>query len=63
MRFASHTETGYPANKYSKSEARQRSRFPNNSYRLLRNLEERNVGTNSTSPKQVLTRTEDINNG
>ena len=42
----------------SKGEARGRSRHKNN-MRIVRNLEERDVGTKGKSPKQDLTRTKD----
>ena len=37
------------------NEARGRNGNKNNSKRVVRNLEERNVGTNGKSPKQDLT--------
>ena len=39
----------------SKGEARGMSRHKRNSNRVVRNLEERNVGTKEKSPKQDLT--------
>ena len=45
MRCVSHySHTGYLAHANSKGEAR-RSRHQNNSYKVLRNMEERNMGT------------------
>ena len=59
-RCASHT--GYLAHLNKKGEAkRRRSRHNNNGRRIVRNLEERNVGTKRKSPKiRRLTSTEEL---
>ena len=44
----------------SKGEARRRSGDKNNSKRVVRNLEERNVGTKRRSRKQNLTSAKDL---
>ena len=44
----------------SKGEASVRNRYKNNSKRVVRNLEERNVGMKGKSPKQGLTSTKDL---
>ena len=44
----------------SKSEARGISRHMSNSKRVVRNMEERNVGTKGKSPKRDLTSAKDL---
>ena len=51
--------TGYLAHENSKEEARGRSRHQGNSKRVVRNMDDRNVGTKGESPKQGLTSAED----
>ena len=48
------SQTGYLAHGNSKSEASGRSRYKNNSKRVVRKIEKRNVRTNRKSPKQGL---------
>ena len=45
--------TGFFVHGNSKGETRERCRYPNNSKRVIRNLEERNVGTKGKSPNDV----------
>ena len=53
--------TGYLAHGNSKGEIRGRSRHRNNSKRVVRNLEERNVGTiRGKSSKQGITSSKDL---
>ena len=54
------SHTGYLAYGNSKGETRGRSRPKNNSKRVVRNREERNVGTKRKSPKQGLTSAKDL---
>ena len=44
----------------SKGEARGRNRHKSNSNRVVRNLEERNVGTKGKNPKQDLISAKDL---
>ena len=53
------SHTGYLAHGNSKSEARRRNRHMNNA-RVVRNLEEMNVGTKGKSPKQGLISSKDL---
>ena len=46
------SHTGYLAHGNSKGKERGRSRYKNNSERVVRNVEERNVSTKEKSPKQ-----------
>ena len=54
------SDTGYLAHWNSKGGARGRSRHKHNSKRVVRNLEERNVGTKGKSPKQDLSTAKDL---
>ena len=54
----SHTE--YPALGNSQSEARGKSRHQNNRAKVVRNLEERTLGTKRKYPEQSLTKAEDL---
>ena len=59
MKRGSHAWGVYPTHYTSrKSEPRGRNRHMSNSNRVVRNLEERNVGSKGKSPKQGLTRAE-----
>ena len=53
------TRTGFLAHGNSKSEERGISRHKSNRKRVVRNLEERNVGTKGKRAKQGLTSTKD----
>ena len=57
-RSVSHTV--YLVHENSKGETRGRNRHKNNSKRVVRNLEERNVGTKVISPKQRITNIKDL---
>ena len=52
--------TGYLAHENNKSDIKGRSRHKNNSKRVVRILEKRNVGTKEKSSKQDLTSAEDL---
>ena len=54
------SHTGYLAHGNSEGEARGRNRHENNSNRVARNLEEKNVGTKAKSPKQGPTSAKDL---
>ena len=54
------SHTGYFAHENSEGEARGGNRHKNKSRRVVRDLEEKNVGTKKESPKQVLTCDEDL---
>ena len=58
MRCVSHT--GYFAHGNNKGRTRGRTRYQNNSTRVVRNIEEKDVGTKGKSPKQDLTSAEDL---
>ena len=53
------SHTVYLAHRNSKSEVRGRSRRKRNSNRVVRNLEERDVGTKGKRPKQGLVSAKD----
>ena len=52
--------TVYLAHRNSKGESRARSRHKRNSNRVVRNVEERNVGTKGKRPKQGLISAKDL---